>query len=149
MSHFYTPGEAAKATGKSKSTITRAIHKRKLSAEKDADGIYQIDPAELHRVYPPKGAEQGGSDQRNAPERNDPTGAPAPTHLVREIEIRDQQLEAERTERERERRQAQEVIDDLRIRLDGEAEERRKLTRLLTDQSAGPEPKKKFLGLFG
>lgn len=48
----YTLGTAAKATGKSKSTISRAIKDGKISASKDAHGRFQIDAAELDRVYP-------------------------------------------------------------------------------------------------
>jgi hypothetical protein len=48
----YTLGTAAKATGKSKTTIQRAISKGKISAEKDEAGRYSIDPSELHRVFP-------------------------------------------------------------------------------------------------
>ena len=47
----YTLGTAAKATGKSKTTIQRAISKGKISAQKDEDGSYSIDPSELHRVF--------------------------------------------------------------------------------------------------
>jgi len=47
----YTLGTAAKATGKSKTTIQRAISKGKISAHKDQDGSYSIDPSELHRVF--------------------------------------------------------------------------------------------------
>lgn len=47
----YTLGEAAKATGKSKTTVQRAIAKGKISAEKNGNG-YSIDPSELHRVFP-------------------------------------------------------------------------------------------------
>ena len=47
----YTLGEAAKATGKSKTTVQRAIAKGKVSAERQGNG-YSIDPAELHRVFP-------------------------------------------------------------------------------------------------
>ena len=49
----YTLGQAAKATGKSKTTIQRAIAKGKISAEKYDTGQYQIDPSELHRVFEP------------------------------------------------------------------------------------------------
>ena len=49
----YTLGQAAKATGKSKPTISRAIKKGTISAVKDRMGQYSIDPAELHAVYPP------------------------------------------------------------------------------------------------
>ena len=49
---FYTLGEAAKESGKSKSTIKRAIDRGRLSAKKNDKGEWKIDPAELHRVYP-------------------------------------------------------------------------------------------------
>lgn len=48
----YTLGTAAKATGKSKTTIQRAIAKGLISAERGRGGEYSIDPAELHRVFP-------------------------------------------------------------------------------------------------
>ena len=48
----YTLGTASKATGKSKATILRAIQTGKFSAEKDANGVWRIEPSELHRVYP-------------------------------------------------------------------------------------------------
>ena len=50
----YTLGQAAKATGKDRSTIYRAIKTGKTSAAQNAHGEWDIDPAELHRVYPPK-----------------------------------------------------------------------------------------------
>lgn len=49
----YTLGQAAVATGKSKTAIANAIKKGRISAVKDEIGQYTIDPAELHRVYPP------------------------------------------------------------------------------------------------
>lgn len=49
----YTLGEAAKATGKSKSTILRAIKSNKLSAARnELNQGWIIEPAELHRLYP-------------------------------------------------------------------------------------------------
>lgn len=61
---YLTLGTASKETGKAKSTILRAIREGRLSyAEKNQKG-YQIDPAELFRVFP-----------RNVPENvpsNDP-----------------------------------------------------------------------------
>jgi hypothetical protein len=47
----YTLGTAAKATGKSKSTIQRAIKSGKMSATLLEDGSYSINPAELERVF--------------------------------------------------------------------------------------------------
>ena len=48
----YTAGQAAKAVGVSTATITRAIKRGKVSASKDDNGSWQIDPSELHRVFP-------------------------------------------------------------------------------------------------
>jgi len=48
----YTLGTAAKAAGKSKTTIQRAISKGTISAHKGKNGRYSIDPSELHRVFP-------------------------------------------------------------------------------------------------
>lgn len=49
----YTAGQAAKAAGISKATITRALKSGKISGLKDDSGTWTIDPAELHRVFPP------------------------------------------------------------------------------------------------
>jgi hypothetical protein len=49
----YSLKEAADATGRQKTTILRAIQRGKISATKDAHGEWEIDPAELHRVYEP------------------------------------------------------------------------------------------------
>lgn len=48
----YSANQAAEATGKNVATITRAIKSGKLSATKDTSGAWQIDGAELSRVYP-------------------------------------------------------------------------------------------------
>lgn len=49
----YTAGQAAKATGVATATITRALKSGKISGQKDNNGAWIIDPAELHRVFPP------------------------------------------------------------------------------------------------
>ena len=50
----YTLGQAAKAVGKSKSAISKAIRNGKISTQMNAHGQYQIDPAELFRVWEPR-----------------------------------------------------------------------------------------------
>lgn len=84
---------AATETGTSKSTILRAIQAGRLSATRTDDGGYSIDPAELFRVYPPKGstdAPQQPADQS--------VGQDAPfdaTAQQVELRIRNAQLESE------------------------------------------------------
>jgi len=45
-------GEAARHAGVSKTTIHRAIKSGRLSAQRNDDGTYSIDPAEVFRVFP-------------------------------------------------------------------------------------------------
>lgn len=46
-----TIGEAAQQTGKSKSTLSRAIKQGKISASRNDDGSFSIAESELFRVY--------------------------------------------------------------------------------------------------
>lgn len=138
---MYTIGTAAKATGKSKSTISRDIDKGKISATKNEDGSYSIDPAELHRVYPPV---SNGNSSSN-PQSNDPQPSDLPSGtegLATEIQFLRERLSTLETERQREREQLTDQIEDLRRRLDRADEERRdkdrQLTALLTHER--PEP---------
>ena len=62
----YNLGTASRATGKSKSTILRAIRNGKISAEKDVHGQWIIEPGELHRVYPEKLREPVASSANEA-----------------------------------------------------------------------------------
>jgi len=65
-----TIGQAAKETGKSKSTISRAIKTGRISAQKTGDR-YEIDPAELFRAFPPATGAQ--------PSQSNDTQPPSPT----------------------------------------------------------------------
>ncbi len=47
-----TPAEAGKLVGKSKGAVIKAIHDGRLSAERDVNGAFTIQPVELFRVYP-------------------------------------------------------------------------------------------------
>ena len=49
----YSLKQAADATGRTKPTLLRAIQTGKISAKKTETGEWEIDPAELHRIYPP------------------------------------------------------------------------------------------------
>ena len=124
---FFSLGEAAKATGKSKATISNAVKTGRLSVYEKTDSGYRIAASELFRAFPPNGQANGQTEQILTHE---------PNSLNRGLE---REIELMREERDRERRQFEATVDDLRRRLDGEAEERRKLTALLTDQRK-PDP---------
>ena len=67
----YTLGEAARATGKSKATISKAIKSGRVSARKDETGTFHIDPSELHRVYPPTALGEHKETLESTPEKAD------------------------------------------------------------------------------
>lgn len=122
----YTLGQAAKATGKQKSTILDAIRAGKISASKDEHGRYQIDPAELHRVYPPT----------VRPEQDTTQPSPQATDLL-EQKIRFLEREVSRLEQ---------TADDLREDRD---HWRRQATALIAHQPAAPaEPTAQPGGLY-
>ena len=123
---MYNLESAAQATGRAKNTIRAAILNGRISATQSATGRWEIDPAKLHRVYP--AVDGSGEDVRS--KLHD-------SHIL---------LEALQQERQREREQLEATIRDLRSRLDREAEERTRLTRLLTHES----PRRSWLErLFG
>lgn len=115
----HTLGTASKATGKAKSTILRAIKSGTMSATKSLNGSYQIDPAELHRVFDPICSTQ----------RSD-TATEPPSESVELLRLR---LEILEQERDRERAQLEATVADLRQRLDVSES---RLSGLLTDQRA-------------
>jgi len=82
----YTLGTAAKATGKSKTTIQRAVTKGLISAEKGRGGEYSIDPAELPRVFPPIASDTVSRD----PQVDDTT----PHNETPELRVKIEALEA-------------------------------------------------------
>jgi hypothetical protein len=132
----YSLGQAARAVGKAKSTISRDIKSGKISAVRNPDGSVSINPAELHRVYSRvehlNGSGNGKSNDQQPLEHTAATGFDR-----REIEL----LHALTAEKDA--RIAELVADkeDLRRRLDtatsqlGEALQQ---VRLLTDQRATP-----------
>lgn len=103
--------QAAKLTGKSKSTINRAIKTGKISAIRHDDGSYSIDPAELSRAFnlePDESAKRRGTE-------------PDGTRLLERIEALEAILNREREisadlkeDRDRWRQQATALLTDQR-----------------------------------
>src|SRR4051812_19896168 len=114
----YSVAQAAKAIGKSKNTVLRAISSGRISAVRDATtGAFQIEPSELHRVF--------------APATTAPHGV---GHDVPDGAIRVAVLQAQLSEKEALIAVLERANEDLRRQRDAEAEERRRLTAVLADQ---------------
>ncbi len=135
----YSLSEAAKATGKNKTTIQRAIKNGKISAAKGDGGSYEIDPAELHRVFPPTAAQRDAQH----PQSNDTQQGkftPDSNLLARVLELeKDLAVACERANGlEAQKVQMADTINDLRKRLDSSES---RMTALLADN----RPKRSFL----
>jgi hypothetical protein len=136
----YTLGQAAKATGKSKPTIQRAIKNGRISASREHDGSYVIEPSELHRVFEPV---MGGSNEEQGLKQSVPITSDSDVERLKGVleglEKAYRQIEGER--------------DNLREQLAESNEERRttlrQLTALLTDQRAKEETKSRSWWNFG
>jgi predicted site-specific integrase-resolvase len=114
---YLSLGQAAKESGKSKATISKYIKNGKLSVISKEDGSYQIEPSELFRVFPKCEQKTGINEQSQTLPQ---TGVNS--LLQKEIDLLRERLSDKN-----------DVIADLRNRLDMESEERRKLTMLLSD----------------
>ena len=111
--HTFTLGQAASATGRSKSTISTALKSGKLSFRDRTDSGYVIDAAELFRVFPKETPQTVEIERSRTPVETPETVAELAKLRAENTLLRDER-------------------DDLRRRLDAEAEERRNLTRILT-----------------
>ena len=120
----HTAGTAAKAVGKTKSTITKAIASGKLSAIKNDNGAWEIDASELYRVYPLTPLETVNIEQNDTLKETDGNS--------KEIEALERLLKA-----------AEEQIDDLKADRDEWRKQANQL--LLTNTST---PRKRIFGIF-
>lgn len=120
----HTAGTAAKAVGKTKSTITKAIASGKLSAIKNDNGAWEIDASELYRVYPPTPLETVKIEQNDTLKETDGNS--------KEIEALERLLKA-----------AEEQIDDLKA---DRNEWRKQANQLLLTNTS--TPRKRIFGIF-
>lgn len=136
-----TLGQAARLTGTSKTTLTRAIKGGRLSATRNDDGSYTIDPAELSRVYrvtveTPATVAATGDVARDATPARDPHATPDTRALEAEIEGLKAQLAIMRE-------YTAQQIDELKHQRDAWQEQATSAQRLLEHQA----PRRGWFGL--
>lgn len=123
--HF-TIGQAAKETGKAKSTIKKSIDSGELSvAEKTTRG-FKIEASELFRVFPKKAEERSENGTIETPEERIENSI-----LKAKLELADQRYE-----------DAQRTIEDLRSDRDAW---KHQATALIEDKSEKNQPRKGWL----
>jgi hypothetical protein len=131
--------EASRLTGKSKQTVINAINAGKISAVKDVDGVWQIEPVELFRHFQPASNLNGnGHPALDAPlGQLDAARQPLDdTYLTELISLREKVSMMERIIRDKD-----DVIGDLRRRLDEMTEVNTKYAAVIA-QLAPPQPRK-------
>jgi hypothetical protein len=80
----YTLAEAAAACGMDKSTVRRAVRSGRISGTRDDLGVWHVEPAELHRVFPPVERTEGAAAA--VPLHAPPESAPvSPDTLIAEL----------------------------------------------------------------
>lgn len=127
----YSLSEAAKATGKNKTTIQRAIKSGKISAGKGDGGSYEIDPSELHRVFPPAVAHLDAQHtQSNDPQQIKFTSENSYIGRIAELEKELAVTHERANGLEAQKDQMADTINDLRKRLDSSEG---RMTALLAD----------------
>jgi hypothetical protein len=120
--------EAVRLTGRNQSTIHRAMKAGRLSFTKDETGERRIDVAELERVFGVKLQRVANLNRGNgaSPGTDAATLASNATHGPERERVIAAQVETIA--------RLDATIRDLRIRLDAEGEERRRLITLLVDR---------------
>jgi len=140
--------DAARETRVSKSTIYRAVKSGKLSAKRNDDGEYEIDPAELFRVF----TKQAETPAEYKVERSDAVQKETPG----DVEAIQKQMEwlMKLAEQQREQlHESQEKWFEAMQLKDREMKERdefwqQQLNEMKQLLLTAPEPRKKFLGIF-
>lgn len=124
--------KAAKEAGIAKSTLLDALNSGRMSAEKNDRGHWQIDPAELFRVFP-----KSSSAEQLEPKPTTLGNQEKTAHnsaLEVEVKMLREQVERMDTERERERMQFTDQIEALREQADRQSADHRQALAALTDQ---------------
>lgn len=135
---YLTLGQAAEMCGWSKGAISKAIKSGKMSVHDKTTAGFQLDPAEVLRVFPVK-VETGQNEQSETPSKHIINSA-----VSSEVDALRQQIATAETERNREREQLTDRIESLQQMLDDEKSERRQLTALLSDlREKSAEPQRK------
>lgn len=109
----YTLGKAAEAVGKSKSTLSKAIKNGVISAQKQKNGSFKIDPSELFRVFPKKNTETVEIEQKETPKETRENSIELAVLRVK-LDAAERQIDELKEDRDKWRQQASFLLEDKR-----------------------------------
>lgn len=130
-----TLGQAAKEVGISKPSLSAAIKKGRVSAHKNESGAYEIDPAELFRVYPPK-TEANELHNRSGLTHTNPVSGGRKTNTSSKSSADDEVLALLLEEKDKAIRRLEEEKEQIRQDLEDQKEQSKRITMLLEDKSS-------------
>ena len=138
---YFSLGQAAKETGKSKSVISNALKSGRLSGRHNDKGEWEIDPAELFRVFSPQNGPENGKkndlERFSTPENALVELLKEQLQNAKERENQAREREQQALEREREGREREARLLAL---LEAEQQTRRDLEQKLLPPPPLPEP---------
>lgn len=129
-----TLGQAAKEAGISKPSLSAAIKKGRLSAYKNESGTFEIDPAELFRVYPRKQEANTLANSSHLPQTNGKNSVSSDvSRSVLDLLLaeRDKLLE----EKDKTIKRLEDEKSEIREDLQDQKEQAKRITLLLENQS--------------
>jgi len=140
--------KAAKEAGIAKSTLLQALNSKRMSAEKNEKGHWEIETSELFRVFPRTGSTEHA--EPNPTPRAEPLKNNQNSALEVEVKMLREKIEDANLEREREREQASEQIESLRGQIERQSADHRQALAAITDQRPQhtAEPPRRFFGLL-
>ena len=130
----YSLRQAAEAVGKGKPAVLKAIKSGRISATRNELGEWQIEPVELHRVYPPVSKEP--ASETVSKEAEETAGIPLGNSLLQqEIQFLHEKLADLERMSDEQRRQFSDQIEDLRHDRDDLRGERDRLLKVIEEQA--------------
>ena len=138
--------KAAKEAGVAKSTLLQALNSKRMSAEKNEKGHWEIETSELFRVFPRTGSTEHTEPKTTSHE--EPSKNSQNSALEVEVKMLREKIEDANLERERE--QASEQIESLRGQIERQSADHRQALAAITDQRPQhtAEPPRRFFGLL-
>jgi len=140
--------KAAKEAGVAKSTLLQSLNSKRMSAEKNEKGHWEIETSELFRVFPRTGSTEHTEPKTTSHE--EPSKNSQNSALEVEVKMLREKIEDANLEREREREQASEQIESLRGQIERQSADHRQALAAIADQRPQhtAKPPRRFFGLL-
>ncbi|AXI53089.1 hypothetical protein LCGC14_0855170 [marine sediment metagenome] len=140
--------KAAKEASVAKSTLLQALNSKRMSAEKNEKGHWEIETSELFRVFPRTGSAE--HKEPNATPHAELLKNNQNSALEVEVKMLREKIEDANLEREREREQASEQIESLRGQIERQSADHRQALAAIADQRPQhtAKPPRRFFGLL-